>query len=65
MDKEREDQKMSGELVAILTITELIAKYGVPMALQMINSWGIKDPTISDWESLKLRAAETYFPPKA
>lgn len=64
MDETRDDQKMSGELVAVLTITELIAKYGVPVALQLIANWNIKDPTPADWEALKLKSAETYFPPK-
>lgn len=64
MSEDRGDEKVSGELMAILTITELIAKYGVPTALNLISNWDIKDPTVADWEALKLKAPETYFPPK-
>jgi hypothetical protein len=52
------------KIAAILAITELIAKYGVPTALQLITAWEVEDPTVADWDGLRLKAAEEYFPPK-
>jgi hypothetical protein len=48
-------------LIAVLAITELILRYGVPAALQIITAWNVEEPTQEDWETLKLKAAEEYF----
>lgn len=52
---------MNPELMAVLTITELIMKYGVPAALQIITTWDVEEPTIADWETLKVKGPEEYF----
>lgn len=52
---------MSPELYAVLVITELIMKYGVPAALQMITMWEVEEPTIADWELLRTKKPEDYF----
>lgn len=51
------------ELQLILAITELLAKYGIPATLQIMNDWNIENPTLVDIESLKNRVPkpETYF----
>lgn len=52
---------MNEGLMAVLTITELIMKYGVPAALQMITMWEVEEPTIADWEALRVKKPEDYF----
>lgn len=52
---------MNAELMAVLTITELIMKHGVPLALQMITVWEVEEPTIEDWEALRVKDPESYF----
>jgi hypothetical protein len=48
-------------MLAVLAIIELIGKYGVPAALQIITTWDVEEPTVDDWEALKVKAAEEYF----
>ena len=47
----------------ILAIVELVLKYGVPGALQVISDWNNQDPTIEDIEALRKRVPKpgTYF----
>jgi len=52
---------MDPTVMAILAVTELIGKYGVPAALQIITTWDVEEPTVDDWEALKLKSAEDYF----
>ncbi len=54
---------MGPEFLFISAIVELILKYGVPGALQVIADWDIKDPTIEDIEALRTRVQkpEEYF----
>lgn len=54
---------MGAEFLFISAIVELILKYGVPGALQIIADWDIKDPTIEDIEVLRKRVLkpEEYF----
>jgi hypothetical protein len=49
------------DLVAVLAITELIMKYGLPAALQIITKWNVDEPTAADWEALKVKSADEYF----
>jgi hypothetical protein len=49
------------DLVAIMAITELIMKYGLPAALQIITKWNVEEPTAEDWEALKVMSADEYF----
>jgi len=55
------DQTM--ELTLVLTISELILKHGVPMALQLIKDWNVENPTLEDILELKKRVPRpsTYF----
>ena len=55
------EEKNSVELIAVLAIVELIMKYGVPAALQLITQWEIEEPTAADWETLKVKKADEYF----
>ena len=61
MDDKSKGQKM--ELALVLSISELIMKHGVPLALQLIKDWDVKDPTLEDILELKNRVPrpETYF----
>lgn len=54
------------ELAFIAMILELLAKYGVPAAIQIIKAWEIDDPTYADIEALKkaVPPGATYFRPK-
>lgn len=52
---------MNSELMAILVITELIMKHGLPAALQMITMWEVEEPTVEDWEALRVKKPEDYF----
>lgn len=49
----------------IVTVIELVAKYGVPAALSIINSLKVENPTLADIEALRLRVPppEFYLPP--
>jgi len=52
------------ELTLVLTITELILKHGVPMAINLIKDWNIEgEPTLEDILELKNRVPKpsTYF----
>lgn len=55
---------MNPDLMAVLVITELIMKYGVPAALQMITMWEVEEPTVEDWEALRVKSPADYFPPE-
>jgi len=54
------------ELAFASMIIELLANYGVPAVIQIINAWGIDDPTFADIEALKnaVPPGSTYFRPK-
>ena len=51
------------ELALVTAIGELVLKYGVPTALQIMREWEVTDPTMEDIIELKNRVprAETYF----
>ena len=54
---------MSGELMFASVIIELILKYGIPGALEVIYDWDMKNPTAEDIQALRMRVLkpETYF----
>jgi hypothetical protein len=47
-------------LIALIT---LVTKYGIPGVMQILQDWNVKNPTMEDIETLKLRVPrpETYF----
>ena len=51
------------EATLITTIGELILKYGVPAALQILKEWEVSDPTLEDIMALRDRVPkpETFF----
>lgn len=51
------------DLEVTLAIGTLILKYGLPAALEMIQTWQMDCPTLDDIEALKymVRPPETYF----
>lgn len=51
------------DLEFTLTIGEMILKYGLPAALELIRTWKVKNPTIADIEELKgmVPKPDTYF----
>ena len=51
------------ELALITAIGEMILKYGVPTALQIMKDWEVTNPTLEDITALRNRVpkAETYF----
>ena len=55
---------MGIELAFIAGIVELVAKYGVPAALQIIQAFKVENPTLADIEELRKRVPppETYLP---
>jgi hypothetical protein len=54
------------EFAMIVTIVELIAKYGVPTALKIIKAWQVENPTADDFRALaqSMPPAEEYFATK-
>lgn len=46
-------------------IFELVLKYGVPGALEIVRAWDVENPTLEDIEALKKKVPrpETYFEP--
>ena len=52
------------ELTTLLAIGEIIAKFGVPMALSILETWDINgEPTLEDITRLRAMVPEpkTYF----
>ncbi len=51
------------ELALIVSISELVLKHGVPLALQLVKDWDVKDPTLEDIQELKNRVPRpsSYF----
>jgi hypothetical protein len=51
-------------LAFIVTMIELVAKYGVPTALSIIQAFKVENPTLDDIEALRNRVPppETYLP---
>jgi len=46
-----------------LVILDLVVKYGVPAVKQIVEDWGVENPTAEDIEDLKNRVPKpgTYF----
>jgi hypothetical protein len=63
MDGKEKPKGQKMELALVLSISELIMKHGVPLALQLIKDWDVKDPTLEDVMELKKRVPRpsTYF----
>ena len=55
---------MGVELAFVVTIVELVAKYGVPAALQIIQAFKVENPTLEDIEALRKRVQDpsVYLP---
>lgn len=51
------------ELALVLSISELIVKHGIPIALQLLKDWDVKEPTLEDIMELKKRVPppSSYF----
>jgi hypothetical protein len=47
--------------MAVAVITELILKHGVPAAIAIITAWEVEEPTVEDWEALKVKGPAEYF----
>jgi len=45
----------------VLTLVELVLKYGPDIALKMVAAWAPENPTIEDWNSLRVKDPEDYF----
>jgi hypothetical protein len=45
----------------IMTLTELILRYGPDAALKIIAAWTPENPTVEDWNSLRVKDPEEYF----
>ena len=58
-----EENRMN--MVFIISIVELVLKYGIPAAMNVINDWGKQNPTILDINELRERVKkpEEYFLP--
>jgi len=52
---------MDPTTVAILAFTELALRYGPAAAIALITAWDVEEPTMEDWEALKVKAANEYF----
>jgi len=58
---------MSPELALVAFIVELIAKYGIPAAIEIIQTWKLEgEPTLEDIMELKKMVpdTDTYFEEK-
>lgn len=50
------------EAQIIMSITQLIIKYGIPGALKILKAWDVDNPTIEDIEALPdLKPPDSYF----
>ena len=50
-------------VLIILTVVELLLKYGAPAVVKIISDWHVQDPTVEDFLALNelLKDPETYF----
>jgi len=58
---------MDPTLLFILSIVELLGKYGLPAVIQIIQTWRVdKEPTLEDIAALRAMVPpfDSYFPPK-
>ena len=46
----------------ILTLAELILKHGPEAALKIMAAWAPENPTVEEWNSLKVKSPEDYLP---
>ena len=53
-------------ILIILTIVELLLRYGAPTFVKIINDWHVQNPTVEDFLSLNelLKDPESYFEDK-
>ena len=50
------------EALFLITIGNLVVKYGIPGALKIIKAWNVENPTIEDIKALPdLKPPEDYF----
>ena len=54
---------MTPELAIIITVINLIAQYGVPAAVKILNDWNVPEPTVEDFLALNqyVKDPESYF----
>jgi len=57
---------MEPTMLMVVTIIELITKYGIPGMLQIIQQWQVSNPTLEDIQKLRetVKPPETYFQEK-
>ena len=46
----------------ILTLTELILKHGPEAAIKIMAAWAPENPTVDEWNSLRVKDPEEYLP---
>lgn len=46
----------------ILTLAELIIRHGPEAAIKIIAAWAPENPTVEEWNSLKVKDPEEYLP---
>ena len=54
--------KNDPSLLIILTLTELILKHGPEAAVKIMAAWAPENPTVAEWNSLKVKSPEEYLP---
>lgn len=58
---------MDPTLLFILSVVELLGKYGLPAVIKIIQTWQVdKEPTLDDIIALRAMVPpfDSYFPPK-
>ena len=59
----KDTNSMNPAVLIILTVVELLLKYGAPAVVKIISDWNVQDPTVEDFLALNelLKDPETYF----
>ena len=54
---------MNIDLAFVVTIGQLVMKYGVPAVIKAIKAWQVEDPSADDFAALKeiVKDPESYF----
>ena len=49
-------------LFIVLTLVELILRHGPDVAVKIMAAWTPENPTVEEWNSLKVKDPEEYLP---
>ncbi len=55
-------KKNSPSILIVMTVAELILKHGPEVAVKIMAAWTPENPTVDEWNSLRVKDPEEYLP---